>query len=66
MPEDVAVLCWTDSVLCQSAQPMITAVNQRASELGALLGDCLVRAAASEAPVIIRAPEPFLVVRESA
>jgi DNA-binding LacI/PurR family transcriptional regulator len=66
VPEDVAVLCWTDSVLCQSAQPTITAVNQRASELGALLGDCLVRAAASEAPVIIRAAEPFLVVRESA
>ena len=66
VPEDVAVLCWTDSVLCQSAQPMITAVNQRASELGALLGDCLLRAAASEAPVIIRAPEPFLAMRESA
>jgi DNA-binding LacI/PurR family transcriptional regulator len=66
VPQDIAVLCWTDSVLCQTAQPTITAVNQRASELGALLGDCLLRAAASEAPVVIAAPPPFIVARESA
>ncbi len=66
VPDDVAVLCWADSVLCQSARPAITAVNQRASELGALLGDCLLRAAASDAPVIVTAPKAFIAARESA
>lgn len=66
VPDDVAVLCWADSVLCQSSVPAITAVNQRAGELGALLGDCLLSAAASDAPVIVTAPRAFVAVRESA
>ena len=66
VPDDAAVLCWTDSVLCQSAQPTITAVNNRASELGALLGDCVLRAATSEDPIVVHAPLPFIVARESA
>ena len=66
VPDDVAVLCWADSLLCQSSQPAITAVNQRAGELGALLGDCLLRAAASDVPVIVTAPKAFVAARESA
>lgn len=65
VPEDVAVVCWTDSVLCQSSDPTVTAVNGRADEVGTLLGECVVRAAGARTPVVLTAPPPFVVARAS-
>lgn len=66
VPEDVAVLSWTDSLLCQSSEPPITALNQRASETGSLLAECVLRTLESSKPVILNAPPPTVVQRESA
>jgi DNA-binding LacI/PurR family transcriptional regulator len=66
VPEDVAVLSWTDSLLCQSSEPPITALNQRASETGSLLAECVLRTLETSGPVVLNAPPPTVVQRESA
>jgi DNA-binding LacI/PurR family transcriptional regulator len=63
VPGEVAVVCWTDSVLCQSSDPAVTAVNGRADEVGTLLGECLFRATSALSPVVLTAPPPFVVAR---
>jgi DNA-binding LacI/PurR family transcriptional regulator len=66
VPEDVAVLSWTDSLLCQSSEPPITALNQRATETGSLLAECLLSTLDSRGPIVLNAPPPMVVQRESA
>lgn len=66
VPEDVAVVSWTESTLCQSTLPSITAVNRRGREIGALLGERMLATIAGEPTVTVAAPEPFIVMRESA
>lgn len=65
VPEEVAVICWTDSVLCQSSDPTVTAVNGRADEVGTLLGECLLQAVDARSPIVLTAPPPFVVARAS-
>jgi len=66
MPDDVAIVSWTDSALCRSATPSLTAVDRRGGEIGRLLGHrMLATIAGGEAPAD-RAPDPFIVRRESA
>jgi DNA-binding LacI/PurR family transcriptional regulator len=66
VPEDVAVLSWTDSLLCQSSEPTITALNQRATETGSLLAECLLKTLKSSVPIVLTTPPPTVVQRESA
>jgi DNA-binding LacI/PurR family transcriptional regulator len=66
VPEDVAVLSWTDSLLCQSSEPTITALNQRATETGSLLAECLLKTLKSSVPIVLTTPSPTVVQRESA
>ncbi|WP_298460744.1 substrate-binding domain-containing protein [uncultured Cellulomonas sp.] len=66
VPDDVAIVSWTNSTLCQSTNPSITAVNRRGAEIGALLGDRMLGALTGDTATIDRAPEPFVVVGETA
>jgi DNA-binding LacI/PurR family transcriptional regulator len=65
VPEDVGVVSWTDSVLCQSNDPTVTAINGRADEVGTLLGRCLLQAAGAPGAIVLTAPPPFVVARAS-
>jgi len=66
VPDDVAVVSWTDSALCRSSSPAITAVDRRGSEIGEMLGRRMLATIAGGASVVDRAPAPFIVSRESA
>jgi len=66
VPEDVAIVSWTNSTLCQSTSPSITAVNRRGDEIGLLLGERVLGAIAGDLSTRVRAPEPFVVVGETA
>jgi len=66
VPEDAAILSWTDSSLCRSSVPAITAVDRRGAEIGEMLGRRMLAVLAGGAPVVDRAPTPFIVSRASA
>lgn len=66
VPDDVAIVSWTDSSLCQSTSPSITAVNRRGSEIGALLGARMLATIGGAPAASDDAPHPFVVLRESA
>lgn len=66
VPEDAAVISWTDSALCRSSAPAITAVNRRGSEIGDLLGRRMLATIAGGSSTHDRAPAPFIVSRGSA
>jgi DNA-binding LacI/PurR family transcriptional regulator len=66
IPDEVSIVSWTDSSLCQSTSPSITAINRRGSEIGALLGAQVLAAIRQDAVAPVDAPHPFVVVRESA
>lgn len=65
-PDDVPIVSWTDSSLCQSMTPSITAVNRRGAEIGALLGARMITTVDGGAMGWDAAPPPFIVRRESA
>jgi DNA-binding LacI/PurR family transcriptional regulator len=66
VPRDVAVMAWNDSVLCQSATPSVTALSDRAHEIGTLAANCLIDSVATGTRKIIGAPDSFIVQRASA
>ena len=66
VPEDAAIVSWTNSTLCQSTSPSITAVNRRGAEIGLLLGERVLGALAGDLSTRSRAPEAFVVVGETA
>jgi DNA-binding LacI/PurR family transcriptional regulator len=66
VPEDVAIVSRTSSILCQSASRAITAINRRGGEIGALLGEQVLCAIAGKPPARVWAPEPFVVAGETA
>ena len=66
VPEDVAIVSWTDSALCRSASRSLTAIDRRGSEIGALLGTRMLAAVAGDRTTRVRAPRPFVVAGETA
>jgi DNA-binding LacI/PurR family transcriptional regulator len=66
VPDEVAVLSWTDSLLCQTSVPPITALDRRAADTGSLLARCLLETLSSNQPIVLNAPLPTVVSRESA
>jgi len=66
VPDDVAIVSWTDSALCRSATPSLTAVDRRGGEIGRLLGHLMLATIAGGEARADRAPDPFIVRRESA
>lgn len=65
VPEDVAIVSWTNSALCQSTSCSITAVDRRGGEIGALLGARVLDAIEGDRTTTDRAPEPFVVLGET-
>lgn len=66
VPDDVAIVSWTDSALCRSATPSLTAVDRRGGEIGRLLGHRMLATIGGGEARADRAPDPFIVRRESA
>jgi DNA-binding LacI/PurR family transcriptional regulator len=66
IPGDVSIVSWTESKLCQSTTPPITAVNRRGTDIGALLGKVMLATIDGDSRARAFAPEPFVVQRESA
>lgn len=66
VPDDVALVCWSDSLICQSASRPITAIDRRGREIGALLGAAAIAAVNGDDFGIVTAPAPRVVVRETA
>ena len=66
VPGDVALVCWSDSLICQSASRPITAIDRRGREIGALLGAAAIAAVHGDDFGIVMAPAPRVVVRETA
>ena len=65
MPEAVALICWSDSLVCQSASRPITAIDRHGREIGALLGTAALAAIHDDEMSAVAAPEPVVVVRET-
>ena len=66
VPDDVSIISWTNSVLCQSASRSITAIDRRGSEIGILLGTRVLSALAGDPAAVVTAPESFVIVGETA
>ncbi|WP_431278433.1 substrate-binding domain-containing protein [Leifsonia poae] len=65
VPADVALVCWSDSLVCQSSSRAITAIDRRGREVGALLGAAAIAAIHDDEFTTVAAPAPVVVVRET-
>lgn len=65
VPEVVSLICWSDSLVCQSASRPITAIDRHGREIGALLGTAAIAAIHDDDVRSVSAPEPVVVVRET-
>jgi DNA-binding LacI/PurR family transcriptional regulator len=65
VPDDIAVVAWNDSVLCQSATPSITAMSHEAHSVGLLAGRCLIQTAETGEHEVLHASDAFIVQRAS-
>ncbi|GAA2078559.1 hypothetical protein GCM10009840_11940 [Pseudolysinimonas kribbensis] len=66
VPGDAGVLSWNDSLLCRTSDPTITALDRRATEIGRLLGECVLRVTAGGELGRLPAPRAGVAARESA
>jgi DNA-binding LacI/PurR family transcriptional regulator len=66
VPDEVSIVSWTNSVLCQSASRSITAIDRRGGEIGVLLGARMLAAVAGDRATTVAAPGSFVVVGETA
>jgi DNA-binding LacI/PurR family transcriptional regulator len=65
VPQDVALVCRSDSLACQSASLPITAIDRRGRDIGALLGEAAIRTIQGTAFEPITTPPPAVVARET-
>ncbi|WP_427888988.1 LacI family DNA-binding transcriptional regulator [Kribbella sp. GL6] len=65
VPEQVSVVAWDDSPLCELARPGITAVDQKTMERGRAAADLLLRIVTANSALHEEAPAGELRVRES-
>ncbi|TWD79227.1 LacI family transcriptional regulator [Kribbella amoyensis] len=65
VPEEVSIVAWDDSPLCELARPGITAVDQKTMERGRAAADLLFRIIAGEEGLHLDAPPGELRPRES-
>lgn len=65
VPDAVSLICWSDSLVCQSASRPITAIDRHGREIGALLGTAALAAIHDGDVPPVSAPEPVVVVRET-
>jgi DNA-binding LacI/PurR family transcriptional regulator len=65
VPDELSILSWDDSPLCELARPGITAVDQQTMERGRMAADLLFRIAAGEAGLHWETPPGILRARGS-
>ena len=71
VPDAVSLICWSDSLVCQSASRPITAIDRHGREIGELLGAAAIAAVQSPgggsaaAPARVAAPAPVVVERQT-
>jgi len=65
VPDAVSLICWSDSLLCQSARLPITAIDRHGREIGALLGAAALAAIHGVDFGAVLAPQPIVVARET-
>ncbi|WP_350281134.1 LacI family DNA-binding transcriptional regulator [Kribbella sp. HUAS MG21] len=65
VPDEVSIVAWDDSPLCEFARPGITAVDQKTMERGRAAADLLLRIVTGQPPVHEEAPAGELRHRES-
>lgn len=65
VPEDIALICRSDSLMCQSASLPITAIDRRGREIGAVLGEAAIRALNDSVLPPVTTPAPVVVARET-
>lgn len=65
VPDELTIVAWDDSPLCELANPGITAVDQQTMERGRMAADLLFRIAAGEAGLHWETPPGILRVRDS-
>jgi DNA-binding LacI/PurR family transcriptional regulator len=65
VPDELSILAWDDSPLCELARPGITAVDQQTMERGRMAADLLFRIAAGESGLHWETPPGVLRIRGS-
>jgi DNA-binding LacI/PurR family transcriptional regulator len=65
VPDELSIVAWEDSTLCELAQPGITAVDQSTMERGRLAADLLFRVIAGDSDILRQSPPARLAVRGS-
>jgi DNA-binding LacI/PurR family transcriptional regulator len=65
VPDELSIVAWDDSPLCELARPGITAVDQQTMERGRAAADLLFRIAAGGSELHVQAPAGVLRPRES-
>ncbi|MEU0094954.1 LacI family DNA-binding transcriptional regulator [Kribbella sp. NPDC006257] len=65
VPEELSIVAWDDSPLCELARPGITAIDQQTMERGRMAADLLFRIAAGESGLHWQTPPGVLRVRDS-
>jgi LacI family repressor for deo operon, udp, cdd, tsx, nupC, and nupG len=65
VPDDISVVAWDDSTLCQLAAPALSAMSHDVGRIGELAAGALLDAMAGAAPAVYEAPAAHLVERDS-
>ncbi|MEU4236089.1 substrate-binding domain-containing protein [Actinoplanes sp. NPDC026619] len=65
VPDDVSVVAWDDSALCQLAVPALSAMSHDVGRIGELAAGALLDAMAGKPPAVYEAPTAHLVARAS-
>ena len=63
IPDEVGIICRSDSLVCQSASLAITAIDRRGREIGEVLGEAAIRAVNDGGLGLITTPAPVVVPR---
>ncbi len=65
VPDDISVVAWDDSALCQLAAPALSAMSHDVGRIGELAAGALLDAMAGAAPAVYEAPAAHLLARDS-
>ncbi|WP_459337045.1 LacI family DNA-binding transcriptional regulator [Arthrobacter sp. TMS2-4] len=65
VPQDVSLLAWDDSALCELAEPPLSVMNHDVLTIGELAGTAVLEAIRSAPPSEVRAPRASIIERGS-
>lgn len=65
VPEDVSLVAWDDSALCQLSEPPLSALSHDVQRIGGMVGEAVAVVLAGGAPSVLEAPAIEFVARPS-